>query len=177
MGPRRRRRGSWVAEQLVARNFSNIISHLGFRHHQAVIHHSASTMTPHFLASGSEAMASLASQIVQYTGGDTRFGRRVRIGAAATLLAIALHTVVIIGVSGSSSCCKKRKRSAIQENLRNVGKAVAGEAAVESKGDRHEDFDEYDVVIVGGGMCAHHTGYDFGRFGTRSPGSGRRTWT
>ena len=135
-------------------------------------------MTPHILASGSEAVASLASQIVQYTGGDTRFGRRVRIGAAATLLAIALHTVVIVGVSGSPGCCKKKKkRGAIQENLRNVGKAVAGDAAVESKDDRHEDFDEYDVVIVGGGMCAHHTGLRLGRFGTRSPESGRRAWT
>ena len=98
-------------------------------------------------------MASLASQVVQYTGGDTRLGRRVRIGAAVTLLAITLHTVVIIGVSGPPSCCsKEKKRSAIQEDLRKVGKAVAGDTAVESEGGRHEDFDEYDVVVVGGGM-------------------------
>ena len=133
-------------------------------------------MTSHILSSGSQVIASLASQVVQYTGGDTRLGRRVRIGAAVTLLAITLHTVVIIGVGGPPGCCsKKKKRSAIQEDLRKVGKAVAGDTAVESEDDRHEDFDVYDVVVVGGGMYAQHTGCDLGRLGTRSPGSGRRT--
>ena len=127
-------------------------------------------MTPHILASGSEAMASLASQVVQYTGGDTRLGRRVRISAAVTLLAIALHTVVIIGVSERPSCKKKKKRSAIQVDLRKVGKAVVGGAAVESKGDRHEDFDEYDVVVVGGGMYAQYTDCDSDELGLGVPG-------
>ena len=133
-------------------------------------------MTSHILASGSQAIACLASQVVRYTGGDTRLGRRVRIGAAVTLLAIAVHTVVIIGVSGPPSCCcSKKKRSAIQEDHRKVGKAVAGDTAIKSEDDRHEDFDEYDFVVVGGGMYAQYTGCDFGRLGTRGPGSGRRS--
>jgi len=123
-------------------------------------------------------MASLASQVIQFTGGDTRLGRRVRIGAAATLLAIALHTVVIIGVGGSAGCCsKKKKRSAIQEDLRKVGKAVAGDTAVESEDDRHEDFDEYDVVVVGGGMYAQYTGCDLDDLGLGVPGWAGELWT
>jgi len=92
-------------------------------------------------------MTTLISRVVPYTGGDTRLGRRVRIVATVTLLAIALRTVVVVGVRGSRCCSKKKKRSAFQEDLRKVGKAVAGDTAVES-----EDFDDYDVVIVGGGM-------------------------
>lgn len=97
-------------------------------------------------------MTALVSRVVQYTGGDTRLGRRVRAVAAVTLLAVALHTVVVVGASvRGSRCCsarKTKKRGAIQEDLRKVGKAVAGDTtAVES-----EDFDDYDVVIVGGGM-------------------------
>ena len=122
-------------------------------------------------------MASLASQVIQFTGGDTRLGRRVRIGAAATLLAIALHTVVIIGVGGSAGCCSKKKRSAIQEDLRKVGKAVAGDTAVESEDDRHEDFDEYDVVVVGGGMYAQYTGCDLDNLGLGVPGRAGELWT
>jgi len=124
-------------------------------------------------------MACLASQFVRYTGGDTRLGRRVRISAAVTLLAIAVHTVVIIGVSGPPSCCSKKKRSAIQEDHRKVGKAVAGagDTAVESEDGRPEDFDEYDVVVVGGGMYVQYTGCDLDDLGlgVPSPGSGRRT--
>ncbi len=106
-------------------------------------------------------MTALVSRVVQYTGGDTRLGHRVRIVAAVTLLTITLRTVVVVGVRGSGCCSKKKKRSAIQEDLRKVGKAVAGDTAVES-----EDFDDYDVVIVGGGMYAQYTtGCDLGDLG------------
>jgi hypothetical protein len=109
-------------------------------------------MTSPIIASGSEAMTSLASRVIQYTGGDTRLGRRVRFGAALTLFALALHTVVI-GVSGPP--CSKKKRNAIQDDLRKVGKAVfAGDVVAESEDDRDGDFDEYDVVVVGGGTSA-----------------------
>ena len=108
-------------------------------------------------------MTSLASQVIQYTGGDTRLGRRVRLGAAVVLLALALRTVVVVGVSGPPHT---KKRSAIQEDLRKVGKAVVGgDAAAERQG----DFDEYDIVVVGGGMSIAVPP----RFATRSPRSGR----
>jgi hypothetical protein len=104
-------------------------------------------------------MASLASQVIQYTGGDTRLGRRVRLGAAVALLALALRTVVVIGVRGPPHT---KKRSAIQEDLRKVGKAVVGDnAATERQG----DFDEYDIVVVGGGMSIAIPS----RLATRSP--------
>jgi hypothetical protein len=119
-------------------------------------------MTSPILASGSKAMTALVSRVVQYTGGDTRLSRRVRIVAAVTLLAIALRTVVVVGVRGSRCCSKKKKRNAIQEDLRKVGKAVAGDAAVDSE---NEDYDGYDVVIVGGGMYAQYTGCDFDDLG------------
>jgi hypothetical protein len=98
-------------------------------------------------------MASLASQVIQYTGGSTRLGRRVRLGAAVTLLAFALHTLVIVGVSGPPHSKKKKQRNGIQEDLRKVGKAVVvGDIVAESKDDHVGDFDEYDVVVIGGGM-------------------------
>jgi hypothetical protein len=107
-------------------------------------------MTSHILARGSEAVASLASQVIEYTGGDTRLGRRVRLGATVTLVALVLRTVVV-----GPPCSKKKRRGkrggAIQEDLRNVGKGVGGGDASDEGAD---DFDEYDVVIVGGGMCA-----------------------
>jgi hypothetical protein len=84
---------------------------------------------------GSDALALVASQVVQYTGGDTRLGRRVRFGAAVALLALVLRVV-----AGGPP-----KRTAIQEDLRRVGKVV-GDIECEN------GFDEYDVVIVGGGM-------------------------
>ena len=101
-------------------------------------------------------MASLASQAIRYTGGDTHLGRRVRLGAAVTLLALALHTVVAVGISGSPCSKKKKRRDAIQEDLRKVGKAVAaaGDIVVESEDDLDDDFDEYDIVVVGGGKYA-----------------------
>lgn len=105
-------------------------------------------------------MTALVSRVIQYTGGDTRLSRRVRIVAGVTLLAIAFRTVVVVGVKGSRCCSKKKKRSTIQEDLRKVGKAVAGDAAVES-----EDFDDYDVVIVGGGMYAQYACCDFDDLG------------
>jgi hypothetical protein len=109
-------------------------------------------MTSPIIASGSKAMTSLASRVIQYTGGDTRLGRRVRLGAALTLFALALHTVAI-GVSGPS--CSKKKRNAIRDDLQKVGKAVlAGDVVTESGDDRDGDFDEYDVVVVGGGTYA-----------------------
>jgi hypothetical protein len=109
-------------------------------------------------------MASLASQVIQYTGGATRLGRRVRLSAVVALLALALRTVVVVGVSGPPH--KKKKRSAIQEDLRKVGKAVVGDdAATECQG----NFDEYDIVVVGGGMSIAI----LPRLATRSPRSGR----
>ncbi|KAI0303567.1 GMC oxidoreductase [Multifurca ochricompacta] len=83
-----------------------------------------------------ESLASLTSLVVDYTGGDSRLGRRVRLGAAFTLVALALRIVA----SG------RPKRSAVQRDLRKVGKVV-GEAESE------DNFDEYDVVIVGGGTA------------------------
>jgi hypothetical protein len=85
--------------------------------------------------SGAEALSSLASLVVDYTGGDSRLGRRVRLGAAVTLLALALR--VIAG--------GRPKRNAIQRDPRKLGKMV-GEVDTEG------NFDEYDIVIVGGGM-------------------------
>jgi len=76
----------------------------------------------------------------------------VRLGAALTLFALALHTVVI-GVSGPP--CSKKKRNAIRDDLRKVGKAVfAGDVVAESGDDGDGDFDEYDVVVIGGGTYA-----------------------
>lgn len=92
-------------------------------------------MTSPILDSGIEAFGFLASQVIQYTGGDTRLGRRVRLGAAVTLLAIAIRVVA----SGPP------KRNGIQKDLRKVGKAVGDVGS-------GDDFDEYDIVIVGGGM-------------------------
>jgi len=85
----------------------------------------------------SDALALVASQVVQYTGGDTRLGRRVRFGAAVALLALVLRVVVAGGPP---------KRTAIQEDLRRVGKVAED---IESE----NGFDEYDVVIVGGGTA------------------------
>ena len=108
-------------------------------------------------------MASLASQVIQYTGGATRLGRRVRLSAVVALLALALRTVIVVGVRGPPH---KKKRSAIQEDLRKVGKAVVGDdAATECQG----DFDEYDIVVVGGGMSIAIPP----RLAARSPRSGR----
>ncbi len=84
--------------------------------------------------SGAEAFSSFASLVIDYTGGDTRLGRRVRLGAAVTLLAFALRAI-----TGG-----RPKRNAIQRNPRKIGK-VAGEVATE------DNFNEYDIVIVGGG--------------------------
>ena len=86
--------------------------------------------------SGAEALSSLATLAIDYTGGDSRLGRRVRLGAAVTLLAFALR--VIAGA--------RIKRNAIQRDPRKLAKVV-GELDTEGS------FDEYDIVIVGGGMA------------------------
>lgn len=88
--------------------------------------------------SGVEALSSLASLIIDHTGGHSRLGSRVRLGAAVTLLALVLR--VIAG--------GRPKRNAIQRDPRKVGKVV-GEV------DTDGSFDEYDIVIVGGGMTNH----------------------
>ena len=85
--------------------------------------------------SGAKVFSSLAALVIDYTGGDSRLGRRVRLGAAVTLLALALRVIT----SG------RPKRSAIQRDPRKLGKVV-GEVNTEG------NFDEYDIVIVGGGM-------------------------
>lgn len=85
--------------------------------------------------SGAEALSSLASLVIDYTGGDSRLGRRVRLGATITLLALVLR--VITG--------GRAKRNAFQRDPRELGKMV-GEV------DTMGNFDEYDIVIVGGGM-------------------------
>jgi hypothetical protein len=90
------------------------------------------------LVSGTEALSSLTHVIVKYTGGDSGLGRRVRLSAAVVLLSLALRIVT----SG------RPKRNAIQRDPRKVGKVVGG--AVNS----HQDnFNEYDVIIVGGGIA------------------------
>jgi hypothetical protein len=89
------------------------------------------------LISGTEALSALAYHVVKYTGGDSSLGRRVRFSASVALLAIAFHTAA----SGRS------RRNAIQKDPRKVGKAVGGESL------GRDGFDEYDVVIVGGGIC------------------------
>ncbi|KAH9052988.1 GMC oxidoreductase [Lactarius deliciosus] len=86
--------------------------------------------------SGAEALSSLASLVIDYVGGDSHLGRRVRLGAAVTLLALVLRVIT----SG------RPKRSAIQRDPRKIGKVV-GEVNTEG------DFDEYDIVIVGGGTA------------------------
>lgn len=88
------------------------------------------------LVSGAEALSALASLVIDYVGGDSHLGRRVRLGAAVTLLALVLRVIT----SG------RPKRSAIQRDPRKIGKVV-GEVDTEG------DFDEYDIVIVGGGTA------------------------
>lgn len=90
------------------------------------------------LISGTEALSSLAYLVVKYTGGDSNLGRRVRFSAAVAVLAIAFHTAA----NG------RPRRNAIQKDPGKVGKAVEG--ATKSLG--RDGFDEYDVVIVGGGI-------------------------
>ncbi|KAH8990270.1 GMC oxidoreductase [Lactarius akahatsu] len=86
--------------------------------------------------SGAEALSSLASFVIDYVGGDSHLSRRVGLGAAVTLLALVLRVIT----SG------RPKRSAIQRDPRKIGKVV-GEL------DTEVDFDEYDIVIVGGGTA------------------------
>ncbi|KAH8987121.1 GMC oxidoreductase [Lactarius hatsudake] len=85
--------------------------------------------------SGTEALSSLASLVIDFVGGDSHLSRRVRLGAAVTLLALVLRVI-----SGHP------KRNAIQRDPRKIGKVV-GEVDTEG------DFDEYDIVIVGGGTA------------------------
>ena len=85
--------------------------------------------------SGAEALSSLASLVIAYTGGHSRLGCRVRLGAAVTLLALVLRAIT----------AGRPKRNAIQRDPRKIGKIV-GEV------DTDGSFDEYDIVIVGGGM-------------------------
>ncbi|KAH9055222.1 GMC oxidoreductase [Lactarius vividus] len=86
--------------------------------------------------SRAEALSSLASLVIGYVGKDSRLGRRMRLGAAVALLALVLR--VITG--------GRPKRYAIQRNPRKIGNIV-GDVVTES------DFDEYDIVIVGGGTA------------------------
>ncbi|KAH9030564.1 GMC oxidoreductase [Lactarius hengduanensis] len=86
--------------------------------------------------SGAEDLSSLTSLVIDYVGGDSHFAPRVRLGAAVTLLALVLRVIT----SG------RPKRSAIQRDPRKIGKVV-GEV------DTEDDFDEYDIVIVGGGTA------------------------
>ncbi len=86
--------------------------------------------------SGAETLSSLASLVIDYVGGDSRLGRRVRFGAAVTLLALVLRLITV----------GRPKRNAIQRDPRKIGKVV-GEV------DTGGDFNEYDIVIVGGGMA------------------------
>jgi hypothetical protein len=96
------------------------------------------SITSPTLITGTKALSSLAHLVLRYTGGDTRLGRRVRLSAAVALLAVAFHTIA----SG------RQRRNAIQKDPRKVGKAVGGSA----KSQGRDDLDEYDVVIVGGGI-------------------------
>jgi hypothetical protein len=96
------------------------------------------SITSPALVPGTKALSSLTHLVLRYTGGDSKLGRRVRLSAAVALLAIAFHTIA----SG------RQKRNAIQKDPRKVGKAVDG--SVKSQG--RDDLDEYDVVIVGGGI-------------------------
>jgi hypothetical protein len=96
------------------------------------------SITSPALISGTKALSSLAYLVVRYTGGDSSLGRRVRLSAAVALLAIALQTIA----SG------RQKRYAIQKDPRKVGKAIGDSA----KSQGRDDLDEYDVVIVGGGI-------------------------
>ncbi|KAH9970137.1 hypothetical protein BGW80DRAFT_1562401, partial [Lactifluus volemus] len=92
---------------------------------------------------GAEALSSLNSLLVKYTDGDSSLGRSVRFSAVLALIGIASHTVATIG---------HPKRNGIQKDLRRVGKLVGdGTNNLKSKG--QDDFDEYDVVIVGGGTA------------------------
>ncbi|KAN0134588.1 hypothetical protein V8E53_007734 [Lactarius tabidus] len=83
--------------------------------------------------SGAEALSSLASLIIDHTGGHSRLGCRVRLGAAVTLLALVLRAIA----SG------RPKRNAFQRDPRKIGAEVVAEGS----------FDEYDIVIVGGGTA------------------------
>ncbi|KAH9041610.1 GMC oxidoreductase [Lactarius pseudohatsudake] len=75
--------------------------------------------------SGAEALSALASLVIDYEGGDS-----------LTLLALVLRVIT----SG------RPKRNEIQRDPRKIGKVV-GEV------DTEDDFDEYDIVIVGGGTA------------------------
>ncbi|KAF8270546.1 alcohol oxidase [Lactarius quietus] len=86
--------------------------------------------------SGAEALSSLASLIVDYTGGHSRLGRRVRLGATIALLAVVLRVI------GSG----RPKRNVFKRDPRKIAKVV-GEV------DADGSFDEYDIVIVGGGTA------------------------
>ncbi|KAI9439766.1 GMC oxidoreductase [Lactarius indigo] len=94
------------------------------------------SLKPTIPVSGAETLSSLASLVIDYVGGDSRLGRRVRLGATVTLLALVLR--VITG--------GRPKRNAIQRDPRKIGKVV-GEVDAEGH------FNEYDIVIVGGGTA------------------------
>lgn len=74
--------------------------------------------------SGAEALSSLASLIIDHTGGHSRLGCRVRLGAAVTLLALVLRAIA----SG------RPKRIAFQKDPRKVGKVVAEVVAASTAG-------------------------------------------
>ena len=93
------------------------------------------TLTSPIPVLGAEALSSLASLVIDYTGGHSRLGCRVRLGAAVTLLALVVRLIAR----------GRPKRDAFQRDLRKIGKLV-GEA------DTGGNFDEYDIVILGGGM-------------------------
>jgi hypothetical protein len=90
--------------------------------------------------SGAAALSSLTYLVVKYTDGDSSLGRLVRFSPAVTLLAIAFYTAP----SG------RPRRNAIQKDPGKVGKAIGG--ATKSLG--RDGFDEYDLVIVGGGTSS-----------------------
>ena len=104
--------------------------------------------------SGAEFLSTLARLVIDHTGGHSRLGCRVRLGAAVTLLALVLRVIA----------SSRPKRNAFQRNPRKIGKVVGEE-------DTEGSFDEYDIVIVGGGMIQLRCSGSLDRYNGSFPGT------